>query len=69
MGRLEKKLLGRGDSRNKGLERGEAVCTCDPVAENRFQGSHGGAVNPGENQRTGPLPSEQEGERKARRQK
>lgn len=44
MGRLEKKLLGRGDSRNKGPECGEGVYTGGPVAEKGFQGCHGEAV-------------------------
>lgn len=67
MGSVEKNLVGRGDSRSKGLKYDEGVYRCDPVAGDRLQGSPGSAVNLGQNQRMGSLPSEQEGGRKARR--
>ena len=66
---MEKNLVGRGDSRSKALEYDEGVYRCDPVAGDSLQGSPGAAVNLGQNQRMGSLPSEQEGGRKAGRQK
>lgn len=68
MGRLEKNVLGKRDSRNKGLDYGERVHTCGPVTENRLQRRCGGAVTPGQNQRTCPPALKQEGEGKAGRQ-